>query len=59
MMPIAEGGTTVEVEDEFSFGHAEFAVPLLYLDRTVWQAVGYLGLTFVEEVWAGDCWFGG
>lgn len=32
------------------FGHAEFGVPLRYLDRAAWQAVGYLGLTFVEEV---------
>lgn len=28
VVPTAEEGDTMEVEDEFSFGHAEFAVPL-------------------------------
>lgn len=54
-MPIAEGRTTMEVEDEFSFRHAEFGVLLFYLDRSAWKAVGYLGLTFVEGVWDPDC----
>lgn len=47
MVPTVEEGATMEVEDEFGFGHAEFGVPLRYLD-----------LTFMEEVWAGDHWFG-
>lgn len=58
VVPTAEEGATMEVEDEFSFGHAEFGVPLWYLGPTAWQGVGYLDLTFMEEVWAVDHWFG-
>ena len=50
LVPTAEGGAALKAEGKFSFRQAEFEVPLWYLDRASWQAVGYLGLTLV--VWA-------
>lgn len=48
-MRTAEGGTAMEVEDEFSLGYAECGVSLGYLERTAWQADTWI-LTFVGEV---------